>query len=454
MKRLRMKTDTSSFLFSNKALFALMIPLVVEQLLSMLVGMVDSIMIASVGEAAVSGVSLVDNVMLLIITIFSALATGGAVVAGQYLGQKNTKKARQASGQLVWFIGICSIGIMAVIYVIKPFILNTVFGSISADVAGHANTYLMIVTASVPFIAIYNGGAAVFRTMGNSQITMKVSIIMNLINVVGNAICIYGLHMGTAGVAIPTLISRMAAAVFIIVLLLNRKYELALERTWSYRPNWGMVKKILGIGIPNGMENGMFQLGKLILLSLVSTFGTAAITANAITGVIASLAVLPGMAISLGVTTVISRCVGAGDYEQAKYYNRKLLSITYIAMWLMNAAILLLLPVFLSLYNLSDVTAGLTRSLIICHTMGAVVVWPSAFVLPATFRAAGDAKFTMLVSIFSMWVFRLGMGFILGKFMGLGVLGVWMAMIVDWIFRTIVFAWRYFSGKWKNRRVM
>ena len=305
------KEKRQAYFFDNKALLALILPLVVEQLLAVLVGMADSIMIASVGEAAVSGVSLVDQIMLLI-NAFSALATGGAVVAGKFLGQDRREEACKSATQMVWFITICAIGITVLVYLGKSFILHTVFGKIAQDV--------------------YNGGAAIFRTMGNSKVTMQISIIMNVINIGGNAILIYGFHRGTEGVAIPTLVSRMTAAIIIIALLCDEKRTLHIERTLRYRINWEMVKKILSIGVPNGLENSMFQLGKIIVLSLVSTFGTYAIAANAVSNAIALFQILPGMAITLAITPVISRCVGAGDYEQAKYYNKKLMLITYVSM--------------------------------------------------------------------------------------------------------------------------
>ena len=213
------KIDRCNYLFSNKMLLTLIIPLVFEQLLSVLVGMADSIMIASVGEAAVSGVSLVDQIMILLINMFAALATGGVVVAGQYLGQKKQEQACRSATQLVWFITICAIVITLLVYAGKYMILHGIFGEIEPDVMRHANIYLLIVTASIPFMALYNGGAAIFRAMGNSRIPMQVSIIMNIINIGGNAILIYGFHRGTEGVAIPTLVSRMAAAVIIITLL-------------------------------------------------------------------------------------------------------------------------------------------------------------------------------------------------------------------------------------------
>lgn len=447
----KQKIDRSHYLFDNKALTALIVPLIVEQLLAVLVGMADSIMVANVGEAAVSGVSLVDNIMVLLINIFAALATGGAVVAGQYLGQKREKDACIAAKQLIWFIFLCSVGITAIVYLGRNFILHSVFGAIDADVMSSANTYLMIVTASIPFIALYNGGAAIFRAMGNSKVSMQVSIVMNVINVAGNAILIYGFHRGTEGVAIPTLVSRMVAAILILGLLCNQTRVLHLEKTLRYHLNGSMVKQILNIGVPNGLENSMFQLGKILVLSLVSTFGTSAIAANAVSNAVALFQILPGMAISLAVTTVISRCVGAGDYEQAKYYTRKLLKITYCCMAVTVALIFAVLPLIMKVYNLSAGTSAESEKILLFHGCSAILVWPIAFNLPAVFRASGDVRYSMITSIVSMWIFRIAFSYILGKYMGIGVFGVWIAMIIDWCFRAILFVYRYFSGKWQGR---
>lgn len=451
---MRTKEDRSQYLFDNKAIIALIVPLIIEQLLAVLVGMADSIMVASVGEAAVSGVSLVDNIMVLLINLFGALATGGAVVAGQYLGKRKEQEADRAANQLVWFVTICAIGITALVYLGKDFILHGVFGKIEADVMGYANVYLMIVAASIPFIALYNGGAAVFRTMGNSKVTMIVSFIMNGINITGNAIFIYGFHWGAEGVAIPTLVSRMTAAVLIVILLLNQKQVLHLQKTLKYRPDWGMIKRILGIGIPNGLENSMFQLGKIMVLSLVSTFGTYAIAANAVSNAVAQFQILPGMALSLAITTVISRCVGAKDYKQVSYYTKKLLLITYGCMIVTNAIIYFALPVIMVAYNLSAKTAQVTEQILIFHSVSCMLIWPIAFSLPATLRASGDAKISMIISISSMWIFRIGFSYLLGKYFGFGVFGVWVAMVIDWVFRSILFVGRYAGGKWKEIRTI
>ena len=446
--------DRSNYLFSNPALVALIIPLIIEQFLNVLVGMADTIMVSNVGEAAVSGVSLVDSVMLLLINVFQALATGGAVVAGQYLGRQREKRACEAANQLVWFVTLLAVGIMATMYLGKGFILHVVFGQIDADVMHHANIYLLIVNASIPFIALYNAGAAIFRSMGNSQVSMKVSMLMNIINVCGNAILVYGFGCGAEGVAIPTLISRMVAAILITVLLLNQKQLLHIKPSLRYQFRPGLVKKILQIGIPNGLENSMFQLGKIIVLSLVSTFGTYAITANAVANTVASFQTIPGMAMNLAITTVISQCVGARDYEQARYYTRKLLKIAYASVVVTVVIMLAASNLITQAYNLSDITAAEAIKIFFLHGISVMMIWPTAFSLPSTLRAAGDVRFCMITSVTSMWVCRVVFSYVFGQFFGFGVFGVWMAMILDWWVRAFFFVRRYRGSQWMTKALV
>lgn len=440
-------------LFSNKDLYNLIFPLIIEQLLAVLVGMADTIMVAAVGEEAVASVSLVDNINVLLIGVFSALATGGAVVAGQLLGYGDEKKACRAGEQLVLFMGTASVLIMCVVYACKWFILHVVFGQIEPQVMEYSNVYLMIVTASIPFMALYNAGAAIFRVQGNAAISMKVSLLMNAINVIGNAVLVLGLHCGVEGVAIPTLVSRIVAAVVMICLLRNQNLKISLGKGFSWRFDWKMVRRILHIGIPNGIENSMFQLGKLILLSLISSFGTVAITANAVSNSVASFAILPGQSIGLALVTVVSQCVGAGDYEQVKYYTKKLMIIALAAMAFTNLVIIAILPFVCVAYQLSPETARLTEDILILHSVCAIGIWSFSFTLPSALRAANDVRFTMIVSLTSMWLCRLVLGFLLGKYFGLGVYGTWIAMIIDWCVRSICFLWRFLRGKWQHQRI-
>lgn len=446
--------SVSKKLFSRTELLKLIFPLMVELALTLLVGMIDSVMVSSVGEAAVSGVSLIDTVFQLLIYIFAAFGTGGAVVAGQYLGAGKKEEARAVSGQLVWFSGLVSIGIMGFIYLIRKFLLTIVFGAITPEVYGCADSYLLVVALSIPALSVYESGAAIFRTMGNSKITMYLSAMMNLINICGNAIFIYFLKFGAAGAAAATVVSRYVAAVVIIGLLLQKKRALYLEKTLHYKPNGMQIKKILSIGVPNGIENGLFQAGKIILASLVAGFGTSAITANAICQTVASIQVIPGSAMQLAATTVIARCIGAKDEKQAQYYNRVLLVLSYVALFVFCVSLWLSLPVILKWYHLSQATAELTSQMVFVHTAGAVLIWSLTFVLPASMRAAGDVRFAMIISVVSMWIFRIGAAYLFAGPLGIGALGVWLAMVCDWLFRAVVFSFRWLSGKWKAYRVV
>lgn len=448
------KDMKENYIFSKKTLIYLIMPLIVEQLLAVAVGMADTIMVASVGESGVSAVSLVDSVNILLINIFAALATGGAVVAGQYIGRNQNEKASRAGEQLIVFVTLISLVIMAVMYAGRSFILNVVFGSIEPIVAEYANTYMMIVFASIPFIAVYNSGAALFRAMGNSRITMKTSLIMNTINVVGNAILIYGFRMGVEGVAIPTLLSRAVAAVIIVLLLRDESLVIHISKPFKYKFDGKMVKNILQIGIPNGIENSMFQLGKILLLSVVSGFGTAAITANAVANTVTAFQFLPGAAIGLGLVTVVSQCVGAGDYDQARYYTKVLHKYAYMALAMINGIIILSSPFILKLYNLSPETAVLARKIIIFYGINACLVWPLGFTLPNTLRAANDVRYAMIISIGSMWITRIGLGILFARYLGFGMFGVWIAMICDWYVRAAFFIRRYRGHKWQEKTAL
>lgn len=442
------------YLFTNKALFWLFIPLVVEQALEFFVGFADSVMVASLGEIAISGVSLVDFLMQLLIFGFSALATGGAVIAGQYLGDKQIKLACESSDQLIWFSAILSVIMMVAVLIFREFLINTLFGQVEMEVWNIANLYLMIVATSIPFIAIYNAGAAIFRTTGDSYLPMKIMFFCDIINIIGNAVCIYYLHTGVEGVAIPTVLSRLIACVVILYLIVDERYMLHIKKTLRYRFNWKILKSVLNVGIPYGVENGMFQLGRILVLSLVSTFGTIAIAANSVGLAIAVFQVLPGFGINLGMAVVISRCVGANRFDQAKYYTKKILFIVYVSHFIVNILIVVLLPMLLGIYQLSSATSSLAAELIIWHGVFSVTIWPIAFTLPGTFRGAGDAKFPMYVSVSVMFICRIGFAYLLTWYCHTDVLGTWIAMFIDWFVRSGFYVYRYFSGKWKEYRAI
>lgn len=449
-RTIKMSETNEERLFDNKGLKRLILPLIAEQFLTTFMGMADTLMVSTVGEAAVSGVSLVDTINVLIINIFAALATGGAVVAGQSLGCGDKKAAVKSGEQLIFFGTLSACLVMILMYAGRWFILHVLFGKITPEVMHNADTYLMIVNLSIPFIAVYNCCAALFRTMGNSKITMIISLAMNFINISGNAVLIFGFKMGVAGAAIPTLLSRIFAAVTILILLRNERLDIHVKNIFKVRFDWGMTKKILHIGIPNGVENSMFQLGKILLLSLVSTFGTASITANAISNTVAGFEVLPGMAIGLAMVTVVSRCVGKGDCEQARYYVRKLMKYAICSMFILNIIITVALPVILDIFNLTSETKAIAQEILTLHGLLAIFIWPFSFTLPNALRAANDVNFTMIVGMCSMWIVRIGAGYLLAEFFGFGVLGVWLAMFLDWVVRGIFFTLRYRGNKWEG----
>lgn len=407
-------------------------------------------MVASVGEAAVSGVSLIDTIMVLILNIFTALATGGAVIAGQFLGKKRDEMACKSTNQLISFTLKASLIIMLLCYLGRNFITHVVFGKIEADVMYNCNVYMMIVFASIPMTALYNAGAAIYRAMGNSAVAMKISMLMNVINLGGNALLIFVFHRGVEGVAIPTLVSRTVACVIMMFLMNNQKHTLHLYHPFSFKTDWGLLKKILYIGVPNGLENSMFQLGKILVLSIVTSFGTASIAANAVSNNVATFAILPGMSVGFAILTVGAQCVGAGDYEQVRYYTKKLMKIVYVSLFAANILVVLAVPYIIKIYGLSAEASQYAHKILIYHSICAVTIWPLSFSLPNTLRAAADVTYTMILSIISMWIFRIGFSVVLGVYCHMGVFGVWVAMTIDWLFRAVCFSIRYLRGKWKH----
>ena len=443
-----------NYLYSNRALLALFIPLLIEYALEFLVGFADSVMVASLGEAAISGVSLVDFLVQLLIFSFSALATGGAVVAGQYLGNNQLKEAQDSATQLVWFSTILSTILMIAVLFLRRFLIGLLFGHIEADVWANADVYLYFMALSIPFLAIYNAGAAIFRTTNNAYTPMKILFVCDILNVIGNAICIYFLGWDVRGVAIPTVISRLLAALLILHFVVDENYKLHIKKTLKHKFDTEILSKVLKIGIPYGVENGLFQLGRVLVLSLVSTFGTMAIAANSVGYAIGIFSVLPGFAINLGLTAVISNCVGANDYEQARYYNRKCLIIVVISHIVINAIIFASLPYVLGVYNLSAKTAAMTTEMVIWHGIFAIIIWPLSFTLPATFRGAGDSKSVMYISLAVMFTCRIALSYVIADWMGIGVFGTWIAMFIDWYVRAAIYIYRYFSNKWTEYRVV
>ena len=438
-------------MFTRKDLAKLLLPLIVEQLLAVLVGMADVVMVAAVGETAVSGVSLVDSISILIIQMLAALATGGSVVCAQYIGKKQPENACEAAGQLILVTTMVSVVIAVIALIGNRHLLAMIFGKVENSVMENAQIYFWLSALSYPFLAVYNSCAALYRAMGNSKVSMYASLVMNAINIAGNAICVFGLHMGVEGVGIPTLVSRAFAAILMLFLIQRPQNVIRIRNLQELRFNGRMIKDILKVGVPNGMENTMFQFGKLFLQSLVSSLGTVAIASYAVASNLVTFEYLVGNAIGLGIITIVGQCVGAGEWEQAKQYTKKLVLVNYAALVVICSLMILFRNQVVGIYNLSPEATRTSAEMLFAHSL-AMVVWPLAFTIPYSLRASFDAPFTMYVSVASMWIFRIASAYFFVKVLNLGVMGVWYGMYIDWVFRGVLFVKRFhhFGQKRKN----
>lgn len=431
--------------FSNRALYALLLPLIGEQFLSILMGIMDTVMVSSLGDAAVSGVSLVDMIFVLFINIFAALSTGGAVIASRFIGAKEPEKARKSAGTLLVISLVASLLMLGVVALSDVRLLRLLYGSIEDDVMQAATTYMRVTMFSFPFIALYNSCAALFRSMGNSKISMIASTVANCVNVACNALTIYVLHWGVFGAAISTVLSRFLLMVFFLIKIADKDLDISVnyKEVFTTKPDGSLAKSILGVGIPGSLESGTFQLGRILVLSIISTFGTAQITANAVAGNIDSFGVITGAAFNLGIITVVGQCVGAGDWHAVRYYKNKMIRMSYASFVILNALLLAAMPFLMRMYHVSDDARSLAVILILIHNLLGILFWTPSFVTPNALKAAGDAKFVMVYAIFSMFAFRVGFSVILGQKLGWGAIGVWIAMVIDWISRMTVFTLRW-----------
>ncbi len=441
-------------MFSNKDLKNLIVPLFLEQLLMALVGIADVFVIGFVGEAAVSGVSLVNSFNTIFLNLFTALASGGAVVISQYIGHKDKEHAGQAASQLLTASVILSVAISVVILLTNASLMRLMFGKVDADVMDACVTYLRISAYSYPALAIYNAGAALYRSFGKTSTTMYISILANIINVIGNCIGVFGLHAGVVGVAVPSLVSRCFSAVVITILCFSAKNPVSYLGSWIMKLDVSLQKKILRIAVPNGVESGVFQLVKVALSSVVALFGTYQIAANGVAQSIWSLAALVCVTMGPVFITVIGQCMGAGDIEQAEMYFRKLTKITLVFAIAWNALIFAITPVFMSFYALEDQTKRLVILLVLIHNIFNAVAFTFADPLGKGLRATGDVKFTTATSLFTTIGVRLIFSMIFGIWLNLGVIGIAFAMCLDWSVRGIIFWWRFKQGKWKTFKVI
>ena len=448
-------TLRSKPMFTRQQLVSLLLPLIAEQALNVTIGMADTLMVSSVGEAAVSGVSLVDSFNTLMIQILSALATGGAVVASQYIGHRDHKQAKASAAQILFVMVSLGTTVAVLVAFGRHALLRGIFGSIDADVMRYAETYFLLSALSYPFIGVYNAGAALFRAQGNSKISMLSSLVMNIVNIGGNALLIYGFGMGVMGAALASLVSRMIACFAVIWLLERPGCALRVDRLADMKPDGSLIGRILKVGIPAGIENGMFQIGKLSVSSLTSTLGTAAIAANAVVNSLNTILNIPANAVGMAALTVIGQCLGAGEKEQAKDYAKRMLFLAYCGCWIMNlAAFFGLNRVVVSWFNLSPEAFNMALQVLAVFNLVSLLIWPSSFTLPNILRAAGDAPFTMTVSVISMWTFRVGSCYLMVLAFHGGLMSIWIGMYLDWAFRSLCFAIRFLRGKWLDQKVI
>lgn len=424
-------------MFTSRKLYDLIWPLLAEQLLTVLVGMIDVLMVAQLGEAAVSGVSLADSVNHLVIMALTALTAGGTVVTAKAIGAGDRERSSACSAQLLSSAFVLMTVISAVLIIMRVPLLRAAFGAAEESVVDNAGRYMIYTTLSFPFLALYQGASAVFRAKGNTRLSMRVALEMNLFNISGNALCIFVLHMGVEGVAVPTLVSRAAAAA-VMISCLQRDDDVAVRSTACLRPDREILGEMLSIGVPGSIESALFNLGKVMLQSLVSTLGTASIAAYAVASNLATYLYLPGNALGAAMTTVVGQCRGAGEYGQARYYVRKIIGINYMMLFVICTVMALFRGPIVSLYSLGGDASAQAMALILSHCI-AMIIWPVAFMLPYYFRAMGRAAYTMTVSLAAMGLFRIALACLFVAYLGKGVLWVWLAMYTDWLFRSAVF---------------
>ena len=441
-------------LFTDSMLKAMIIPLVIEQLLQMVVGLADTMMVSYAGETVVAGVGLDTMIYTVFIYLFTAISAGGSVVVAQYIGSGDRENGNLAASQIFHLAGVVSLACTVLMLLFGSALLELMYPSTNPETMDACKTYMWIVSLSFPANAIYNAGAAIYRTMGKTSVTMKVSTLANLVNVAGNAIGIFVLKAGAAGVAWPTTISWYVAAAVMTVLCFRKNQEVRVEANHILRLDGGMSRRILGVAIPNSVESTLFQAAKVVLGILVATFGTSQIAANSTGQTFWSLAACIGTAMSTVFITVIGQCIGSGDQEAAEWYMRKLTRLAVVLAVIWNGLVMALTPLVLPLYALSDETKGLILIIVAIHNGFSATVQPFAMPLSSGLRAAGDIRFSMWSSIFCTVVCRTLLSFLLARWLGMGVIGIALAMVLDWCIKAGLDVWRFRSGKWKNRRVI
>ena len=441
-------------LFSNKTLKTILVPVILEQLLNSFMGTADTMMVSNVGSAAISAVSLVDSINVLLIQAFSALAAGGTIICAQYMGQRNYERANKSARQVLFIILSISAAVTILCLLFKDPLLHFIFGKVDADVMEASSVYFLFSAASYPFIALYDSGASIFRAQENTKGPLIISVISNVMNIVGNAILIWGFHMGVAGAAIATLVSRIFCAVVVLWQLRKDRQPIVVRDYLKIRPDRKLIGRILGLGIPSGIENSMFQLGKLAIQSTVSTLGTTAIAAQAMTNNLEMLNGTAAMGVGIGLMTIVGECIGAGREDEAVYYVKKLSCVAEMIIIGCCLLVFALTKPITMLGGMEPESARMCFQMMAWITVVKPLVWVASFIPAYGMRAAGDVRFSMITSCVSMWVFRFCLCVFLIRVMGMGPLAVWFGMFTDWTIRGIIFIWRFHSRKWLRHKVV
>lgn len=448
------KIDYGNLLFPRRALWMLLIPLIIEQMLNSLMGMVDTLMVSRVGAEAISAVSLVDSINNLVLQVFAAMAAGAAIICSQYLGRKDEKGCNDAAKQIVLTVVVISSAIMIIGVGFRKPLLYLIFGSVEEAVMTNAQIYFLITALSYPFIALFQAGAAFYRACGNSKFTMKTALIANVANIVGNTLFIFVLQMGAAGAAVSTLISRALCAFVVFYALRKPGYAIQLKNYFSIRPDLNLIVKILAIGVPSGIENGMFQFGKLAIQSTVSSLGTAAIAAQAMTIIFENVNGMAAVGIGIGLMTVVGQSIGAGRQEEAKYYIVKLAGYAEIAMIIGCILVYIAARPVTVLAGMSEESTALCMQMILAITIVKPLLWVPSFTPPNGLRAAGDVRFSMITATLTMWLCRVALSIFLMRVVKTGPIGVWYGMFADWGVRGVIFTIRFVRGKWLRFKVI
>ena len=451
--------DTASTkppLFTNRALVNLTIPIIIDALLAILAGTVDAAMVSSAGEAAVSAVSLVDAINILFISVFSSLAVGGSVVTAQYIGSRNYEKAKTSANQLLYAATFIASSLMAVLLSFHGSLLKLIYGGIEERVYTNAKTYFFITLLGYPFLAIGSSSGAVLRSMGKNRQAVTITIISNACNVAGNALLIYGFDLGIAGAAISTTFSRFVFAALGLMLAHNKKLPARFQKLLHFRLDWDVMRRVLRIGLTNGMEGGLFYVGKLLIATLVSSFGTIAIAADSVSQTINNLGWTIVGSFGTVMLTVVGQCIGAGELEQAKAYVKKLLTAATVAMVTVFGCIFLLRHQVVKLFDFGPEALDLAGYYTGFSALASIFsLYAFSFVPLNAFRAAGDIRYSVTLSISSMFAFRVALCFLLNAiFPQMGLLCVYTGMWIDWAFRSVMNMFRYRSGKWLRKKLI